>query len=305
LQRLGDYELLEQLGRGGMGEVYRARQLHLNQIVALKVLPERYLAEPQAVARFRREMQSIGGLSHPNIVRAYNAGEAAGRHFLVMEYVEGVDLQRLVDDQGRPLAAGIACELVRQVAHGLHHALEHGLVHRDIKPANVFAAKRGGICDVAKVLDFGLVREQASQTVDVKLTQPGTFVGSPLYMCPEQLKSSGKLDARSDIYSLGAVAYYLVTGRPPFVGDDIWEIIAAHSRDVPEPTAQVHPGVPTDLENIIFRCLAKQPVHRFQDADSLDKALAACACAGQWTEEQAAAWWKGIEQASAQHSTGR
>jgi serine/threonine-protein kinase len=132
----------------------------------------------------------------------------------------------------------------------------------------------------------------ALREADPKLTQPGSFSGSPLYMCPEQVKAYDKLDARSDIYSLGGVAYFLVTGRPPFVGDTSWDIIAAHSRDPLEPPAKLNPAVPEDLERVIIRCLAKMPTNRFQDVQSLDQALAACGCAGQWTDQQAAAWWR-------------
>jgi serine/threonine-protein kinase len=131
---------------------------------------------------------------------------------------------------------------------------------------------------------------------DIVLTQPGAFCGSPLYMCPEQVKSYDTLDARSDIYSLGTVAYFLVTGRPPFTGDTVWDIIAAHSRDPVEPPSQINPEVPADLEQVVLRCLSKRPADRFQDAASLDQALAACVCAGAWTEARAAQWWKSLQQ---------
>jgi serine/threonine-protein kinase len=207
-----------------------------------------------------------------------------------MELLPGLSLEDLVKRYG-PLPPERAVHLLRQVCKGLREAHAKGLIHRDIKPANVFAAERGGVYDVAKLLDFGLVKEHSSGATDVKLTQPGTFSGSPFYMCPEQVKAYDKLDARSDIYSLGAVAYYLVTGRPPFVADNVWDVITAHARDPVEPPANVNPGIPADLELAIIRCLAKLPANRFQDVESLDKALAACACAGQWTEERAAAWW--------------
>ena len=161
-RRLGDYELLEELGRGGMGVVYKARQIYLNQTVALKILPHRYLDDPQAVSRFRREMQSIGGLNHPNIVRAYNAGEAGGVHFLVMEFVDGVNLQQFVGagmPPGGPLGVGAACEIIRQAALGLQHAHEHQLVHRDVKPANLMLCRSGQV----KLLDLGLAKFHAER----------------------------------------------------------------------------------------------------------------------------------------------
>ena len=157
--------------------------------------------------------------------------------------------------------------------------------------------------DVAKVLDFGLVREEFSQGDEAKLTKEGTFSGSPLYMCPEQMKAYDKLDARSDIYSLGAVAFYAVTGRPPFVAENIWDIVVAHSRDPVEPPSEVNRAVPEDLERVILRCLEKRPEDRYQDVESLDQALANCQCAGKWTDEDARAWWQDIEK---RHSdTGR
>ncbi len=181
-RRLGDYEVQEELGRGGMGVVYKARQVHLNQVVALKILPERYLDEPQAVARFKREMQSIGTLEHPNIVRAYNAGEANGVYFLAMEYVDGIDLQRLIVKPDlktvRPLSVGAACEVLRQAALGLQHAHEHKLVHRDIKPANLMLNRSG----VVKLLDLGLAKFRADRLSPdqrtANLTQAGVTMGT-------------------------------------------------------------------------------------------------------------------------------
>ena len=203
----------------------------------------------------------------------------------------GLSLDDLVKAHG-PLPPERTIHFLRQVCGALREAHWKGLIHRDIKPANIFAAERGGVYDVAKLLDFGLVREQATEKAHVGLTRPGTFSGSPLYMCPEQVKSYHKLDARSDIYSLGAVAYYLVTGRPPFQSDDTFEILMAHARDPVDPPSKVNPAVPADLETVIIRCLAKLPANRFQDVESLDKALAACESAGRWTEEQAAEWWR-------------
>ena len=196
-RRLGDYELLEELGHGGMGVVYKARQTYLNQTVALKILPPRYLDDPQAVDRFRREMQSIGELKHPNIVQALNASAVGGVHFLVMEYVDGVNLQQFVGldvpgDRGTrlrvagrgPLGVGAACEIIRQAALGLQHAHEHYLVHRDIKPANLMLCRSGEV----KLLDLGLARFDAERRTDAppqgRLTQPGVTLGTIDYMRP-------------------------------------------------------------------------------------------------------------------------
>ena len=193
-RRLGDYELLEELGRGGMGVVYKARQVYLNQTVAVKILPRRYLDDPQAVSRFRREMQSIGALSHPNIVRAYNAGESGGVQYLAMEFVDGVNLQQFVgvgEPPGGPLGLGAACEVIRQAALGLQHAHEHQLVHRDVKPANLMLSR--GDAGLVKLLDLGLAKFHAERRGEAPpehgLTQPGVAMGTIDYMGP----NSGKI----------------------------------------------------------------------------------------------------------------
>ena len=212
-RRLGDYQLLEELGRGGMGVVYKARQIYLDQTVAVKILPRRYLDDPQAVSRFRREMQSIGGLNHPNIVRAYNAGEASGVHFLVMEFVDGINLQQLVGMTmlpGGPLAA----------RRGLRGHPPGGprpatcstsieLVHRDVKPANLMLC-RDGDTPTVKLLDMGLARLHAERLGDPQardgLTQPGVTMGTIDYMAPEQWENPAAADIRCRIYSLGCTS---------------------------------------------------------------------------------------------------
>jgi len=295
-KQLGQYVLTRKLGAGGMGEVYQAEHQLLKRPCAVKLIKPGKDADAAALARFEREVQATAKLTHWNTVEIFDYGHSDdGTFYYVMELLPGLSLEDLVKRYG-PLPPERAVHLLRQVCKGLREAHAKGLIHRDIKPANVFAAERGGVYDVAKLLDFGLVKQQSSGATDVKLTQPGTFSGSPFYMCPEQVKSYDRLDARSDIYSLGAVAYYLVTGKPPFVADNVWDVITAHARDPVEPPANVNPGVPADLELAIIRCLAKLPANRFQDVESLDKALAACACAGQWTEDRAAAWWREVEQ---------
>jgi eukaryotic-like serine/threonine-protein kinase len=290
------YVLKTKLGSGGMGEVYTAEHQLLKRPCAIKLIKPSKATDAAALARFEREVQATAKLTHWNTVEIFDYGHSDdGTFYYVMELLPGLSLEDLVKYHG-PLPPERAVHFLRQVCKALREAHLKGLIHRDIKPANVFAAERGGVYDVAKLLDFGLVKQQALPEGDEQLTQMGTFSGSPLYMCPEQVKAYSKLDARSDIYSLGAVAYYLVTGRPPFVGESPWDIIAAHSRDPVEPPAQVNPAVPQDLELIIIRCLAKMPANRFPDVDSLDKALAACECAGKWTEQQAAGWWREVEE---------
>lgn len=291
-RQLGQYVLKKKLGSGGMGEVYQAEHQLLKRPCAVKLIRPGKANDEVALARFEREVQATAKLTHWNTVEVFDYGRAEdGTFYYVMEFLPGLSLEELVQYHG-PLPPERAVHFLRQVCKALREAHSKGLFHRDIKPANIIAAERGGVYDVAKLLDFGLVRQQADSPGDSKLTQAGTFGGSPLFMCPEQVKSYHNLDARSDIYSLGAVAYYLVTGRPPFSGDTPWDIVVAHSRDPLVPPAEVNPAIPTDLELIIIRCLAKMPGNRFQDVESLEKALAQCACAGQWTEEQAAAWWR-------------
>ena len=268
-RRLGDYELLEELGHGGMGVVYKARQVYLNQTVALKILPHRYLDDPQAVSRFRREMQSIGGLDHPNIVRAFNAGEAGGVHFLVMEFVDGINLQQFVgmgQPPGGPLGVGAACEIIRQAALGLQHAHEHQLVHRDVKPANLMLCRSGQV----KLLDMGLAKFHAERRSEGQpqggLTQPGVTMGTIDYMAPEQWENSANADIRADIYSLGCTLFFLLTGETPY-GDPTYDTnrkkLMAHVV-APIPSLLKNcPDCPQDLEQVYETMLAKDPRDRY------------------------------------------
>ena len=278
-RRLGDYELLEELGRGGMGVVYKARQVYLNQTVALKILPHRYLDDPQAVSRFRREMQSIGGLNHPNIVQAYNAGEAGGVHFLVMEFVDGVNLQQFVGigiPPGGPLGVGAACEIIRQAALGLQHAHEHQLVHRDVKPANLMLCRSGQV----KLLDLGLAKFHADRRGDAlpqhSLTQPGVTMGTIDYMAPEQWENPAAADIRADIYSLGCTLFFLLTGQPPY-GDPAYDTsrkkLMAHVVAPIPSLVDRCPDCPQDLEEVYKTMLAKDPRQRFAVPAEVAEAL--------------------------------
>ncbi len=279
-RRLGDYELLEELGRGGMGVVYKARQIYLNQTVALKILPHRYLDDPQAVSRFRREMQSIGGLNHPNIVQAYNAGEAGGVHFLVMEFVDGINLQQFVGigmPPGGPLGIGAACEIIRQAALGLQHAHEHQLVHRDIKPANLMLCRSGQV----KLLDLGLAKFHAEWQGDAqpqgRLTQPGVTVGTIDYMAPEQWENSATADIRADIYSLGCTLFFLLTGKTPY-GDPAYDTsrkkLMAHVVAPIPSLVENCPDCPQDMEEVYETMLAKNPRDRYGDPAEVAEAMA-------------------------------
>jgi serine/threonine-protein kinase len=180
--------------------------------------------------------------------------------------------------------------LLRQACAALREAHALGLVHRDLKPANLMVCERGGAHDVVKVLDFGLVKDTGLGG-DEPLTREGMIAGTPAYMSPEQAAGAGRLDGRTDVYSLGAVAYFLLTGRPPFLGGSAMVMIAAHLHEPVTPPAEVCPGVPADLEGVVLRCLEKDPARRFPDVGGLDAALAGCGCASEWGAEQAARWW--------------
>ena len=289
-RQLGQYRLIRKLGAGGMGEVHEAEHQLLKRPCAIKLIHPSKSNDPATLARFEREVQATARLTHWNTVEIFDYGRTEdGTFYYAMELLPGLSLEQLVQNHG-PLPPARAVHFLRQACNALGEAHSKGLIHRDIKPANIFAAERGGVYDVAKLLDFGLVREQFAAG-DMKLTQEGTFSGSPLYMCPEQAEAYDKLDARSDIYSLGAVAYYLVTGRAPFVGNTVWEVIVAHSHSAVEPPTRLNPSIPAELEAVILRCLEKQPQHRFPDADSVAETLTRCERDAQWTDADAKAWW--------------
>ncbi len=295
-RQFGQYRLKEKLGSGGMGEVYEAEHVLLKRPCAIKLIRPGGKADATALARFEREVRATAKLTHWNTVEIFDYGHTDdGTFYYVMELLPGLSLEELVKRHG-PLVPERAVHLLRQACRALGEAHAAGLIHRDIKPANIFAAKRGGVDDVAKLLDFGLVRQQAEEeSADAHLTQAGSFGGSPHYMSPEQATDFSKSDARTDIYSLGAVAYYLLTGRPPFSGRSPIEIIIAHSRDEVVPPGQVREGIPADLEQAVLRCLAKDPDQRFPHVEALEKALSACQCADQWDERRAAAWWQQVK----------
>ena len=276
--RLGDYEILELIGQGGMGVVYRARHTLLNQTVALKVLPQRLWGDRQAVARFRREMLSTGGLNHPNLIRALNAGEDRGFHYLVTEYVDGVTLRDLVEQQG-PLPVGAACELVRQAAVGLQQVHVNGLVHRDVKPANLMVARDGTV----KILDLGLARLQPGRA-NRELTQSGQAMGTADYMAPEQWLDSSSVDIRADIYGLGATLFYLLTGKAPTQSDSQAaqprESISWRAKPLPSIT-RLRRDCPKDLEKLFGFMLADEADDRFDTPGEVADALGTFADAAQ------------------------
>jgi serine/threonine protein kinase len=258
-EQLGHYQLLEKLGEGGMGAVYKALHGKLEKLVALKVLPAGRLKNEQAVARFEREMRAVGRLNHPNIVAAHDAGEIDGHHYLVMELVDGVDLSVLVRRCG-PLPVAEACEVIRQAALGLDHAYAFGMVHRDIKPGNLMLTRDGQV----KVLDMGLAlldEMRGGGGAVVELTTSGQMMGTLDYMAPEQGTDSHQVDIRADVYSLGATLFKLISGQPPFFGpkyDSPISKLMALATEPPRVLAEVREDVPAELSALVARMLSKQ-----------------------------------------------
>jgi eukaryotic-like serine/threonine-protein kinase len=290
-RQLGQYRLGRRIGSGGMGDVYLAEHQLLKRPCAVKLIRPDELLKAGTIKRFEREVRINATLSHPNIVEIFDYGRTEdGVYYYVMEYLPGLSLAELVARHG-PLPPERAVYLLRQVCLALHEAHEAGVIHRDIKPSNIFAARRGGRDDVAKLLDFGLV-QPASTNLSAVPSRLGQIVGTPLYISPEQALGERTLEARSDIYSLGAVAYFLLTGRPPFDEGSAVAALIAHARDQALPPSHFRDGVPDDLERVVMRCLAKAPSERYPDAESLERALAECACAGKWDKYQANRWWR-------------
>ncbi|HSQ58805.1 MAG TPA: protein kinase, partial [Gemmata sp.] len=258
-RRIGPYEILSRIGRGGMGAIYKARHRDLDKIVAVKVLSTQS-ASPLAVTRFRTEMKAVGRLDHPNIVAGHDAGQEGEIHYLVMDLVDGLDLARLVE-RTKPLPIAEACELARQAAVGLCHAHDRGLVHRDVKPSNLILA-RGG---VVKVLDLGLARLCEPEAAAERATASRVLLGTADYVAPEQIGGAQNADGRADIYGLGATLYFLLAGTPPFGGEkhSSWlEKLRAHQQTPVPPIRDHRPDVPAALAGLVERMLAKEPAHR-------------------------------------------
>ena len=292
-QQLGQYRLKELLGAGGMGEVYLAEHRLLKRPCAIKLIRLAAQSDPLALIRFEREVRATAKLSHPNTIDVYDYGHTEdGTFFYVMEFLPGLNLAEIVYQFG-PLPAARAVYLLRQTCGALREAHETGLIHRDIKPANIFAAQRGGLYDVVKLLDFGLVRttHEAAQKTDA-IGERG-LSGSIHYMSPEQADIDGQVDLRSDIYSLGATAYFLITGDPPFRREQVLDVLRAHHAATVLPPSQLVDNLPFDVEAIILKCLAKRPEDRFQTVREVEQALDACSVAGQWGEDDARQWWAG------------
>lgn len=257
-----EYKIIRLLGIGGMAEVYKAEQTSLSRIVAIKKLKPSLASNSEMMERFVREAQSAANLQHENIVQIYQMGTSDSDHYIVMEFVEGMDLKSILKTSGK-IPWEIAALIARGVAHGLYFAHQRGYIHRDIKPGNIMLSFRGEV----KIMDFGIVRR-----IDSELTQTGAFLGTPSYMSPEQLKGQG-VSEKSDQFSLGIVLYEILTGEKPFKADSEQALIMKITTEKPKNVRALNPQVPRRLTRIIKKMLSKDPRKRFADARELAQAL--------------------------------
>jgi eukaryotic-like serine/threonine-protein kinase len=291
-RELGQYRLKQKLGSGGMGEVYLGEHVLLRRQCAIKLIRPDQTADTTNLQRFEREVQAMAALTHWNTVEIFDYGHAEdGTFYYVMEYLPGLNLQDLVESYG-PMPQERAVHFLRQLCSALTEAHARNLIHRDIKPSNVIICERGGIFDVVKLLDFGLVQQRPLDGEPGKLTVQGVILGSPPYMAPEQALGRTNLDARTDIYSLGAVAYFLLTGQPPFVRETSMELLVAHAHEKPAAVSELRADAAEDLQAIVMRCLEKEPSRRFASCEDLEQALSQCGCADMWDRPIAAEWWR-------------
>jgi serine/threonine-protein kinase len=293
-KRLGQYTLEERLGSGGMGVVYKAKHLLLRRPTAIKLLrPD--VAGEKSIARFEREVQLTSLLTHPNTVSIYDYGRTPGGIFYyAMEYLCGLTIDQLLAKEG-PQPAGRTVYILKQVCGSLAEAHAEGLIHRDIKAANVILCERGGAHDFVKVVDFGLVKD-TSNIANIAVTVSDTIAGTPHYMSPESIRTPDKIDGRSDLYAVGVLGYYLLTAKHVFENKNFVEVCGQHLHTQPPlPSTRTERPIPRDLEAVIMTCLAKDPDRRPRDAEALGQALCGCACASEWGEEQARAWWADYE----------
>jgi serine/threonine-protein kinase len=297
-RELGSYRLVERLGQGGMGEVWKAKHRLLARPAAVKLIRASNIVDAQSddvVRRFEREAQVTAGLSSPHTVQLFDFGVADdGSFYYVMELLEGLDLERFVHRYG-PMRAERVIYLLRQVCHSLAEAELNGLVHRDIKPANLFLCRYGGEHDFVKVLDFGIAKAVAPEMLEtgaIGITQDNMFQGTPAYIAPEQVLNTSRVDGRADIYATGCVGYFLLTGRPVFTGDTPMAIVVHHAHTpATAPSKSAELPIPPALDRVILECLAKNPADRPQSARELSRKLAAIEGPRPWNEDLAREWW--------------
>lgn len=285
---MGPYRLLRSLGDRGAGHIYLAEHDELRRPCAVKLVRP---GDSAATARFDREVHAAARLLHPNTVTVFDFGRTDdGTAYCAMEFLPGLSVFDIVGRSG-PMPAGRAVFLGRQICGAIAEAHRQGFVHRDLSPANVFVSVLGGRCDVAKVLDFGVVGGAAALPAhDPAAT--GMVAGTPEYVSPEQAVGGSVVDCRADIYGLGALLHFMVTGRPPFERATPADVLKAHVSEQVTPLRERNPSTPADLEAVILRCLAKRPEDRYPDALAVAAALEACGCAADWDEARAEGWWR-------------
>jgi len=289
-QKLGPFELLYKIGGGGNGTVYRANHALLKRPTAVKVMLPQFASSTTAKQRFKNEVRLTSSLTHPNTVAVFDFGQTPeGTLYYAMEYLNGITLEVLARVSG-PQPSARVLYILDQICGSLREAHGRGLIHRDIKPSNIMLCERGGLYDVVKVLDFGLVKER--QQDQPELTQPNTIVGTPFYLAPELITDAAAFSPLSDLYALAGVAYYLLTGRNVFEGTSSVEICAMHLHDEPVPPSQLTTRkISPDLEAIVMACLAKEPANRPKGAEVMSEMLAQCPEYGVWAQDQAQKWW--------------
>ena len=289
--QLGPYTLEAKIGEGGMGDVFRGHHAMLRRKSAIKTLKPDQI-DKEALLRFEQEVQLTSQLRHPNTVAVYDYGRTDdGTFYYAMEYLTGAPLDAIVTATG-PFEEGRTIHVLAQACGSLTEAHGIRLIHRDIKPTNIVLCVRGGIYDWAKVLDFGLVKDVGGEDLDKLSSRAGYLLGTPRYMAPEGLVSEYRHDGRQDIYAIGCVAYYLLTGTHVFRGEEDREILLQHVKDKPEPPSQrAGRAIDPALEQLVLHCLEKRPEKRPPTAGAVAHALAQCPSAGSWTAKDAQAWW--------------
>ncbi len=265
---LGKYKLLGHIGTGGMSSVYLAQHIRMGDKRAIKVLPKSRVRDATYLARFQNEAKAIASLNHPNIVLAYDIDNEDDVHYIVMEFVDGIDLQQLVKRDG-PLDAAVAGDVIRQAARGLEHAHSKGVIHRDVKPANVLIDKEGSV----RLLDMGLALVMADEQESLTVANNENVLGTADYLAPEQALNSHEVDHRADIYGLGCTLYFLLTGKPPFSDGTLAQRIAKHQTEMPTPIRQIRSECPGELEGICVKMIQKDPRYRYQSAGDVAEAL--------------------------------
>lgn len=277
VDQVGQYRLIRKLGEGGMGQVYEAEHSLLHRRCAVKLILPEFTSNRIALSRFEREVQAMARLSHWNTVRIFDYGvDTRGCFFYAMELLDGLTLEQLVSRDG-PLPPNQAMHILTQVCDALEEAHQTGLVHRDLKPSNLMVANVGGMANVAKVVDFGLVRATEETSIESTLvTHLGGICGTPKYIAPEQAMNPSAVDRRADIYSLGATAYFVLTGKPPFIRDSVFALTMAHVNEPVSPPSGHNPQLSSRVDEVIVKCMAKDPKDRYQNMRELRAAFESC-----------------------------